>query len=135
MTAIAIIGLVLVGVTVAIFFLGTPVDFMALSFILIAEGIICGYLLLLTMQKIPSGTGIIRGGIISSLVIYWLVTAVLSVFRGAFVQSPGNFILVNGILVGVVAVVCVLLHTVAAHIQAANEKSATAEQDGKRGSY
>lgn len=135
-----VIGLILVAITVAIFFLGTTsprvqLDFTALTFILISELLLIGYFLWLAMAKSPSGARIIRVGIISTLGIYSAVSLLMALFRGAFAEKPNNFTIVNLILIGVAGVVCTLLNAFATRVQAVDEKSSEINTQGKRGGF
>lgn len=139
LASISGVALILMGVTVAVFFLGTQtprmaLDFMALAFALVSEAAICCYLLFLVTSRSSSGKRIIHSGILSSLAIYWVLTILLAFFREFFVEKPNNFTIVNLILLGVTAILCIAINAFASYVQA-SEKGKVIDKQGKRGSY
>ena len=143
----AAIGVITIAVTCAIFFLTgtntgkTALDWISFAFVLLAEGLLLGSVLFLTAKPSPSSGTIIRAGILSSLSIYWVITAVLALFRNAFEHSPKGFLLIQVTLLAAVAIVSILLNMLAQKVVATDEKAKEEQwltgnsKTGKRGEF
>lgn len=124
----AIIGLIVISITVAVFFLvtATPresLDWWALSFVLLSELLVFGGLIYLTMSASVSGGHIILTGILSSLSIYWGISVALAVLRNMFADHQNTYIVVNIILIGFVLIISVMLNMTALKVQCAESKT------------
>ena len=119
--SVIIIAVIVIAITVSVFFLVTDspraaMDWTALTFVLVSEIAMLGSALYLTMSLSESNKRIIRAGVFSTLVIYWAMSVLLMLIRNVFIDSPNTFVIVNIILIGAVAIICILLNVTAAKV-------------------
>jgi hypothetical protein len=126
-TTAILTGLIVVGITVAIFFLGTDssreaLDWLSLSFVLLSEIVLFAILTYFAMQTSESNERIIRTGILTTISIYWAVSLVLALVRHLFDAHQKAFVVINIILIGTVSIISVILNIVAANVQSTDRK-------------
>ncbi len=126
-TTSTIIGLIVVSVTVAVFFLGTVsprelLDWFSLSFVLLSEFLMFGTLIYLTLSSSESNERIIHIGVLSTIATYWVISVVLALLRHLFNEHLNTFVVVNIILIGIASIISVLLYTVASKVQSTDRK-------------
>lgn len=122
------IGIILIVITIAVFFLGTEspletLDWLALSFILISEMALFGFFICFALMVHSSNKCIIRTGILSTLSIYLVVSVLLAIFRNAFFENQNAFVMINLILICIVAIICILLNFVASQVRSIDSKT------------
>ena len=127
----AIIGLIVVGITTAVFFLGTAaprttLDWLSLLFLLFSEFLVFGMLIYLTISASSSSQRIIRAGILSTIGIYWLISIVLVFLRNLFTEHQNTFIITNIILIGIVIIISLLLNMTASKVRLSESKTSIA---------
>ncbi len=122
------IGVIVVIITVVIFFAGfsqgekTTVDYTALLFELVSEiAFFAGVIFLINNESMDKT--LIRAGLISTAILYWLVTTVIGLLSGIiFEENLGGFVTMQLIVMGVAAVVTICLFMAASSVQASNKE-------------
>ncbi len=109
------IGLIIIAITLILYFVGfsstekTTLSWVAFLFVLIAEiALICGLILMNFRIKSLNET-LLKAGILSSLSIYFVITVLLTIFKGFFAQHMGAFITTQVAVCGIVAIVVMAL--------------------------
>jgi len=123
-----IIGLIVIGITITVFFLGTvgprvSLDWQSLSFVLLSELLLFGMLTFFTMSSSTSNAQIIKTGILSTLTIYWAVSVIFALLRHLFAKHQNIFVIINILLIGIVIIVSILFNMVALKIQSIDKKT------------
>lgn len=118
------IGFIVIAVTLVIFFMGFPkdaretLDYAALTFILISEAALFTGLTLLLFHELSESRVLIRSGIISTLLIYWIATVIISLFAKTIFENNVNaFIITQIVLIGIVAIIIISIFLHAAKVQ------------------
>ena len=101
-------------------------DWTALIFVLVSEVAMLGSALYLTLSISESNKRIIRAGMFSTLVIYWILSVLLLLIRNVFIDSPKIFTCVNIILLGAVVIICILLNVAAARAGESDKRKGNA---------
>lgn len=123
------IGLIIIAVTLVLFLVGfsgaekTNIHWLALAFMLVSELMLIAGSLLLPVYIQAFSAAMFRAGVISTLIIYCIITALLAVFANRF--FAGNlsaFISTQVIVLGVVAVIIISLIMNASNVKAADEQ-------------
>lgn len=123
------IGVIIIAVTLAVFFAGhtnqqkEAVDWLVLTFTLIAEAALFSGIIITSMCKHATNKVLIRSGIISTLFIYWVITTIISIItRNIFVDNVGGFVTIQVIICAVTAIIVISLSVAAANIKAKDDK-------------
>lgn len=126
------IGLIVIVVTLVVFFAGfskvekATLDYLALMFILISEIALFAGLTLLN-NKSSMNKVMVNSGVISTLVIYWIVSIVLYlIYKNTQINNIGGFVTVQIILISLVAIITISLCRVASSVHASDNKIAEA---------
>ncbi|MBU5437295.1 hypothetical protein KQI42_04700 [Tissierella sp. MSJ-40] len=125
-----IIGLIIVIATLVIFFIGfsdkgrETIDYVALCFVLISEIALFGGLILILNCKMTMSKAFIRSGIISTLVIYWGITVLISLLlKSMFQNNLRGFVTIQIIIMCIVAIIIIGLLAVASKVHNINQRN------------
>lgn len=126
-----LIGLIVIIITLVVFFVGFSVnapkqtiDYLALLFVLISEIALFGVTLVLIAHKDAGDKLFVHSGVMSILVIYWLITTALSIFVNSFFKGNAfGFITIQVIIMGVAAIILISLFLAASNIHDKNARA------------
>jgi hypothetical protein len=122
--AIVIIATIRVFLSIDAVAAKTVIDWYALIFVLISEAALFGGIIITTTNKITVNSMLFRVGIITTLLIYWIVSIVISTFtRSIFINNVGGFVTAQIILCAAVAIITIILWMFAVSIAAKDEKT------------
>lgn len=122
------IGAIVVVITIAVFFAGfsqgekTTVDYAALLFELVSEFAFFGGVVFL-LNNDSMGKTLIRAGLISTAILYWLITTVVGLLSGAiFEDNLGGFVTTQLIVMGIAAIITICLFMAASSVHASDKE-------------
>ena len=140
-TAIAVVGSIVVLFTIIAFFLlgieRTSLNWLALMFLLLSEGVLFGGLIALRFAGAKHSRVFLTTGITTTLSLYFAVTLVSVLLAGFFGENLNGFILME---LGIIALFAVIIVCVlAASRRISERKQADLEKVGsqeyKRGGF
>jgi len=122
-------GTIVIICTLITFFVGfsgsdnQTIDYLALVFILLSEISLFGGLAYLFSYERAMNKLIIRSGIITTLIIYWIANIVMDmVLRGLFKDNINAFITINIIIIAGVSIIITGLLLAASKVEDSNKK-------------
>lgn len=125
-----LIGVIVIAATLVIFFAGfnnaqkQTIDYLSLTFVLISEVALFGAMLALIGFNNSTNKVVLCSGILSALVIYWLVTIFVSIFFSpVFRDNTNGFVTTNIIIIAITAIVVIVLFMAAAGIKKKDEST------------
>lgn len=135
------IGIIVITLSLATFFLMEidrgAVSLWAIIFLLLSEVILFGGLIGLRLTGAKHGKVFLQAGIISTLLLYFIATLIVTLFAGAFRTRLNIFVLIEISIISVSAIITALMLAFAHRIEHNNEKDfkkiGTAE--AKRGGF
>lgn len=118
---IMLVGFILIAATIALFFILTEnrllIDWLCFSFMLIAELILTASLL--TMESIGKTTAgiMLRSGIYSTVVIYTMISIIVSIISMLFFREEAKFfVAIQIVLMVITAIILELMYISSVHI-------------------
>ena len=139
--AIAIIGLIVIAFTLAVFFLldidRASVNVWALAFLLLSEIVL--FMGLIGLRFAGAGHSILflRAGVSATLLLYFIATLVSVFFSGAFKENLNIFILIELAIVFLTAIIIVAIFAWSISISRRNETDVkkVGSTEPKRGGF
>lgn len=137
--SIGCIGVIVIGVTLAMFFLlsfeKTQASWLAFVFIMISEIVLFAGMEALVFIDNLSNKLFIRLGTIVVLSLYFAATIIMSLFANAFKNHVNVLITIEILIMAVAAVVMILLIVFSMHINGVEQKVSKDVNMSKRGGY
>lgn len=122
----AIIGLIVIGVTLFGFFLlsfnKTTVNWWGLGFCLFSQVLLIAAFILFKIKSMQINKVFIRLGTSAVLIVYFVATSILCIFSSAFNHSLNLFIFIQIVLLALAAVVVLLIYMFSNRINHSDSK-------------
>ena len=123
---ISFVGLIVVATTIAVYLLSdftkTPSGIVSLSFVLLAELILCGFIIGIGfMNKVPNRL-FLRAGIISALSLYFVATVILFLISRLFVSNINTLWIFEIILLAMIMVIVIIIILFSSRVNSGNQK-------------
>lgn len=126
-TAGLIIGVVVIVATIVVFVFGDmakpkgSIDILGLIFILVSEVLLFTSIHVLNISKETRHSVFIKSGLISTLVLYWIVTTLFYILvKGFYISNMGGFLTVNIIFLAITSITCILIFAVYNKVRESN---------------
>ena len=138
---IAIIGLIVVAITLAGFFLleiaHILINIWALSFLLLSELVLFAGLMILRISNAPYNTIFLKAGVTSALILYFAATFVTALLAGMFVDRLHVYILIKLCIIAFFTIIAIVLVSFAKKITYSNMTDApkVESHEPKRGGF
>ena len=124
--SIGIIGIIVIALSLAVFFLSgvekITINILALMFLLLSEFVLFGGLIGLRLNGANHGKVFLNAGIGTTLILYFLATLISTLFTGAFIEKLNRFILIEVVIIALSAIVMILVFASSRGIERSNEK-------------
>lgn len=118
---VILVGALIILLTLAVFFLTNigpkeTLDWLGLTFVLISELASLGFIVYYALTFTGTSKNIYQSGILTVLLVYWIITIALSFFRDEFTDFSHFYTLINILIIGLTSIFAVMVYSASLHI-------------------